>query len=88
MNPFYSVFLYMLIGMCFICLYRVIKGPTIADRMVGIDIMGILVVGIAAIIALQTDRMFILDIGIAWIILSFIGTLTLAKYLGRNKLNE
>lgn len=88
MNPFYNVFLYMLIGMCFICLYRVIKGPTIADRMVGIDIMGILVVGIAAIIALQTDRMFVLDIGIAWIILSFIGTLTLAKYLGRNKLNE
>ncbi len=70
------------------CLYRVIKGPTIADRMVGIDIMGILVVGITAIIAVKTGRMFILDIGIAWIILSFIGTLTLAKYLGRNKLNE
>jgi len=88
MNPLYNVFLYILIGMCFICLYRVIMGPTIADRMVGIDIMGILVVGITAIIALKTDRMFILDIGIAWIILSFIGTLTLAKYLGRNKLNE
>ncbi|MDR4989187.1 MAG: monovalent cation/H+ antiporter complex subunit F [Bacteroidales bacterium] len=70
------------------CLYRVIKGPTIADRMVGIDILGILVVGITAIIAVKTDRMFIMDIGIAWIILSFIGTLTLAKYLGRNKLNE
>jgi multicomponent Na+:H+ antiporter subunit F len=88
MSPLYSVFLYCLIGMCFLCLYRVIKGPTIADRMVGIDIMGILVVGITAIIALKTDRMYILDIGIAWIILSFIGTLTLAKYLGRNKLNE
>ncbi len=88
MSPLYDYFLYFLIGMCFICLYRVIRGPTIADRMVGIDIMGILVVGITAIIALKTHRMFILDIGIAWIILSFIGTLTLAKYLGRNKLNE
>ncbi len=88
MSILYDIFLYLLIGMCFMCLYRVIMGPTIADRMVGIDIMGILVVGITAIIAIKTDRMFILDIGIAWIILSFIGTLTLAKYLGRNKLNE
>jgi len=88
MNTPYDIFLYLLIAMCFMCLYRVIKGPTIADRMVGIDILGILVVGITAIIAVKTERMFIMDIGIAWIILSFIGTLTLAKYLGRNKLNE
>jgi multicomponent Na+:H+ antiporter subunit F len=56
--------------------------------MVGIDIFGILVVGICAILAIHTDRMFLLDIGIAWIILSFIGTLTLAKYLSGKKLNE
>ena len=81
-------FLYVQIILCFFCLYRIIKGPSIADRMVGIDIFGILVVGICAIIAILTGRMFILDIGIAWIILSFIGTLTLAKYLKGRKLNE
>jgi multicomponent Na+:H+ antiporter subunit F len=70
------------------CLYRVIRGPSIADRMVGIDIFGILVVGICAILAIETQRTFILDIGITWIILSFIGTLTLAKYLSGKKLNE
>ncbi|MEE4199044.1 MAG: monovalent cation/H+ antiporter complex subunit F [Bacteroidales bacterium] len=56
--------------------------------MVGIDIFGILVVGICAILSITTQRSFILDIGIAWIILSFIGTLTLAKYLSGKKLNE
>jgi len=56
--------------------------------MVGIDIFGILVVGICVIIAVLTDRMYLIDIGIAWIILSFIGTLTLAKYLGGKRLNE
>jgi len=56
--------------------------------MVGIDIFGILVVGICAIIAIQSGKSFILDIEIAWIILSFIGTLTLAKYLSGKKLNE
>jgi multicomponent Na+:H+ antiporter subunit F len=88
MINYLNILLYIQIGMSVICLFRIIRGPTIPDRMVGADIFGILVVGICAIIAIQTDRSFILDIGIAWIILSFIGTLTLAKYLTGNKLNE
>jgi len=83
-----AILLYIQAGLAVFCLYRVIRGPSIADRMVGIDIFGILVVGICAILAIQTQRSFILDIGIAWIILSFIGTLTLAKYLSGKKLNE
>ncbi len=88
MTDFLNVLLYFQIGLCAICLYRVVRGPTIPDRMVGIDIFGILVVGICAIIAVQTEKSFILDVGIAWIIFSFIGTLTLAKYLTGKKLNE
>lgn len=88
MDQLVHILLYAQIGLAFFCLYRIVKGPTIADRMVGIDIFGILVVGICAILAIMTNRPFIIDIGIAWIILSFIGTLTLAKYLGGKKLNE
>lgn len=88
MIDYLSILLYLQIGMASVCMYRIIKGPTIPDRMVGIDIFGILVVGICAIISIQTEKSFILDIGIAWIILSFIGTLTLAKYLTGKKLNE
>ncbi len=88
MSDWLPILLYIQIGLSAVCLYRIIAGPTIPDRMVGIDIFGILVVGICAIIAVQTEKSFILDIGIAWIILSFIGTLTLAKYLSGKKLNE
>lgn len=83
-----NILLYIQIALCVFCLYRIIMGPTVADRMVGIDIFGILVVGICAILAITTGRGFLIDIGIAWVILSFIGTLTLAKYLSRKKLNE
>jgi multicomponent Na+:H+ antiporter subunit F len=83
-----DVFLYIQCALAFLCLYRVIRGPSIADRMVGIDIFGILVVGICAIFAIKTDRTFLIDIGIAWIILSFIGTISLAKYLEGKQLNE
>lgn len=88
MTDLLTILLYIQIALGAVCLYRIIRGPTIPDRMVGIDIFGILVVGICAIIAVQTEKSFILDIGIAWIILSFIGTLTLAKYLSGKKLNE
>ena len=88
MNMTLQILLYAQIALCFCCLYRVVRGPTMADRMVGIDIFGILVVGICVIIAITTGRMFLIDIGIAWIMLSFIGTLTLAKYLSKKKLNE
>jgi len=83
-----DILLYCLIGMSFFCLLRIISGPTVADRMVAIDIFGILVVGICGILVVKTGRMFLVDIAIAWIILSFIGTITLAKYLTGKRLDE
>jgi multicomponent Na+:H+ antiporter subunit F len=56
--------------------------------MVAIDIFGILTVGICALMVIITGRRFLIDIAITWAILSFIGTITLAKYLSRKKLNE
>ena len=83
-----SLLLYVLIGLSFLCFFRVVFGPSIADRMVAIDIFGILVVGICGLLVLITGRLFLIDIAIAWIILSFIGTITLAKYLTGKKLDE
>ena len=83
-----DIFLYIIIGLSFLCLIRVIIGPTIADRMVAIDIFGILVVGVCAILTIKTGRGFIIDIALAWMILSFIGTIALAKYLTGAKLDE
>jgi multicomponent Na+:H+ antiporter subunit F len=77
-----------LIGLGFFCLYRTWRGPTIPDRMVAIDIFGILVAGICALMAIVTGRDFLIDIALAWIFLSFIGTLALAKYLSGRKFDE
>ncbi len=77
-----------LVVLCFFCLYRAWRGPTIPDRMVAIDILGILVVGICALLAITGGRKFLIDIALAWIFLSFIGTLALAKYLSGRKFDE
>jgi len=70
---------------CFLCLYRIYRGPTSADRIVAIDILGILVVGFCVFATVFLKRRFLMDIALSWAILGFISTLALAKYLeGRN----
>jgi multicomponent Na+:H+ antiporter subunit F len=48
----------------FLCLYRIYQGPSIADRAVGVDIMGILFVGITALSALFYDLSYLMDLSI------------------------
>lgn len=64
-----------------LCLYRVLMGPTSADRIIAIDMMGIIIICYCALSALFTHREFLMDIAVSWAILGFIGTLSLAKYL-------
>ena len=66
---------------CFLCLYRIGRGPSAPDRTVAIDILGIVIVGFCAILGLTTGRDFYLNVAIAWALLSFIGTIALAKFL-------
>jgi multicomponent Na+:H+ antiporter subunit F len=79
-----KLMLYLLL--CFLLsMYRLLKGPTPADRAIATDILGILVIGFCAIYAVYTGKDWYIDIAIAWALQSFIGTLALAKFLeGRN----
>ena len=80
-----SLFYIGLMICCFLCLYRIGCGPTAPDRTVAIDILGVVVVGFCALFSLVTGKDFYLNIALAWALLSFIGTIALAKFLeGRN----
>ncbi|HJX40921.1 MAG TPA: cation:proton antiporter [Anaerolineales bacterium] len=76
-----QVYLGVLLLCCFLCLYRIARGPTAPDRTVAIDILGIVIVGFCALLAVLTGRDFFINIAITWALLSFIGTVALAKYL-------
>ena len=73
--------LYIIILACALCLYRVLRGPTGADRIVAVDILGIMIIGLCALLTISTKRSWYVDIGIAWALQSFISTLALSKYL-------
>ena len=81
MDPVIDVYLVILFLCCFMCLYRIARGPTAPDRTVAIDILGIVVVGFCALMSVVTGRAFYINVAITWALLSFIGTVALAKHL-------
>jgi len=83
-----NIYFIILIGCCFACLLRAWLGKSVPDRMVAIDIMGTLAVGMTALLAVVSGRAFFIDVALAWIFLSFLGTLALAKYLAHKTLDE
>ena len=63
------------------CLYRMIVGPTIIDRMVAVGAIGTKTLIILVFMGFLYDRiaMFI-DISMVYAILNFVGTLAAARY--------
>ena len=81
MDVIYQIFAGILFACCFLCLFRIARGPTAPDRTVAIDILGIVIVGFCALMGIITGKEFYLNIAITWALFSFIGTIALAKYL-------
>ena len=79
--PLLTTLFVALVACCALCLVRIGLGPTASDRMVALDILGIVVVGFAALLFAATGREYLLSVAIAWALLSFIATLALAKHL-------
>lgn len=80
-TSFVGRMLYILLLAAGMCVYRISLGPTAADRIVAVDILGILIVGLCAVLSIATGRSWYIDIGIGWALQSFISSLALAKYL-------
>ncbi|WKA59762.1 Na(+)/H(+) antiporter subunit F1 [Planococcus shenhongbingii] len=64
-------------------LYRLVKGPTVADRVVALDALGVALVSIVALLSLIIGTEFFLEIILLLSILSFIGTTAFAKFIER-----
>jgi multicomponent Na+:H+ antiporter subunit F len=67
-------------------LYRVLKGPTLYDRIIAAGLMGTNGMIVLAMVGFVYERidMFI-DLAIAYALLNFIGTVAIGKYLERRR---
>jgi multicomponent Na+:H+ antiporter subunit F len=68
--------------------YRVIRGPTVPDRVVGLDTIGTNVVAIAVLFALQTGRGLFVTVSLVLAIIGFISTITVSRFVTEGDIIE
>ena len=64
-----------------VCLYRVIKGPTIQDRVLAINIVGSKTLIILVLVAFIFKSSIYLDVAILLVLLNFIVIVIVSRYL-------
>jgi multicomponent Na+:H+ antiporter subunit F len=62
---------------------RLAKGPTLPDRVVAMDLLGVLVVGLIVVLAAWTGVRATLDAALVIALIGFVGTVAYATYVER-----
>jgi len=65
----------------FVCLYRVVFGPGVENRLIAVNTVGTKTIILLVLIGFTFDRAIFLDIAIIYAMINFIATLAIAKYL-------
>ncbi len=83
-NTIFSIAM-LIIGLSFLLvIVRFLKGKSIADRVVALDVLTISSIGLIVLLAHFFDRSIYIDVSIVYAILSFIGVIIIAKFLEKS----
>jgi multicomponent Na+:H+ antiporter subunit F len=69
-------------GVAFI---RLVKGPSLPDRVVALDLIGVLMVCLLVVTASATGQPALLDVGMVVALVSFVGTVAYSRYVERSR---
>jgi multicomponent Na+:H+ antiporter subunit F len=76
------LFVVVALALCMIlALFRVLRGPTAPDRVVGVDTINTMVIVGMVMFGIAYQEVIYIDVAIVYALLSFISTLFIAKYL-------
>jgi multicomponent Na+:H+ antiporter subunit F len=76
-----SATLLLLAAAAVLAFVRLVRGPTLPDRVVAMDLLGILIVGLIVVATAVTGEMVLLDVAMVIALVSFIGTVAYSRYL-------
>ncbi|MEM1355861.1 MAG: monovalent cation/H+ antiporter complex subunit F [Planctomycetota bacterium] len=71
----------LVVGML-LCLYRMIRGPHLADRVLAGDTMAMLVAGLVVVLAVKYSTSMFYDAALVVAILGFASTVAFSQYMG------
>lgn len=73
------------VGVAFI---RLIRGPTLADRVVALDMMTVLIVAFCGLFAISSGERAFLDVAVVLALVGFLATVALARYAERRMMRS
>ncbi len=80
-NLFWDLVLGLLSLSLILAFVRLVRGPSLPDRVVALDIAITMAMGIIAVYAVQNDQPVFLDVALILALLSFLGTVAFAYYI-------
>jgi multicomponent Na+:H+ antiporter subunit F len=81
----FDVALTMLTVAAAVTFVRLLKGPTLPDRVIAIDLIGVLMVSLLVVSAAATAQQAFLDVAMVVALISFVGTVAYARYIERSR---
>lgn len=76
-----------LLILTFLCLIRAALGPTTADRVVAINVIGTKTMVIIALVSFIFGQEFFLDVSLVYALIAFVLTIGVAKYMEKGALD-
>jgi multicomponent Na+:H+ antiporter subunit F len=67
-----------------LALIRIVIGPSAPDRVVALDLLATVVIGMIAAYEVATNQPGYIDVAIALALVSFLGTVAFARYVERS----
>ena len=80
-SPLAAVLLAALALAAVLALVRLIRGPSLPDRVVALDLIAVIGVAICGLAALAWKLTVFLDVALLLALISFVGTVAFARYL-------
>lgn len=69
-----------LVVLALVVLYRAVKGPTMQDRVIAVNVLGTNTVVILALLAVALDSESFLDIALVYALLNFLMAIAISKF--------
>ncbi|MBU3142052.1 monovalent cation/H+ antiporter complex subunit F [Clostridium sp. CF012] len=66
----------------FICMLRAIKGPSAADRLIAINVIGTKTIVLILIVSILLKETYFVDVAIVYALISFLSSIIIAKFIG------
>lgn len=90
MEPVFNIILYISLSVHVILMGVALRhlwvGENVVDRLIGFDLLGTLTLAVLVLVSLIYRQSVYIDVALALAVLSFVGSVALAKYLADDKM--